>query len=96
MAASTQDISGWFDEGVRKGATHMIVVCDTFDFEDAPTYVMPGVDVRWKLSEIRGKEFTRIMEVYALHLDKAAQLAEPRAHHLELPIPRLTRIHPER
>jgi hypothetical protein len=65
----------------------MIVVCDTFDYVDAPQYVMPGVDVRWKLSEILREEFTRVMEVYALHLDKATQLAEPRARHLELPSP---------
>lgn len=31
MAAIKQDIRGWFDRGVKKEATHMIVMCDTFD-----------------------------------------------------------------
>jgi hypothetical protein len=32
MATTKEDISQWFDEGVKKGATHMLVVTDTFDY----------------------------------------------------------------
>lgn len=33
MGTTQQEISEWFDRGVKEGATHMIVVCDTFDYE---------------------------------------------------------------
>lgn len=83
MATTKQDIAGWFDEGVHKGATHMIVVCDEFDYEDSPTYVMPGEDARKRADEEGKKPMQRVMEVYALHLDKWTQLGEPRAFHYE-------------
>jgi|ERR1039458_6306432 hypothetical protein len=34
-----EDLRRWFNEGVELKATHMIVVCDTFDHEDYPVYV---------------------------------------------------------
>lgn len=42
-----EDIERWLNDA-PKGATHMIVVCDTFDYEDYPVYVMPGEDVKEK------------------------------------------------
>ena len=47
MAASRGDLKRWFEEGVEEGASHMIVVCDTFDYEDYPVFVMPN-DKFWK------------------------------------------------
>jgi hypothetical protein len=44
MAASRNDIKRWFERGVEQKATHMIVVCDTFDHEDYPVYVKQGDD----------------------------------------------------
>ena len=35
MAATRSDISQWFDRGKKLGATHMLVVCDTLDWDDA-------------------------------------------------------------
>lgn len=32
-------IRDWFQEGVHLGASHLVVVCDTFDHEDYPVYV---------------------------------------------------------
>ena len=84
MAASKQDIRDWFQRGVGGGATHMIIVCDTFDQEDYPVYVKPGEDPHEQAKDYRG-EFSRVMEVYAMHLDMEAQLAEERAFHYEAP-----------
>lgn len=38
------DIREWFLAGTELAATHLIVVCDTFDHEDYPVYVkeIPG------------------------------------------------------
>lgn len=78
MAATKSDISEWFERGAALGATHMIVVCDTFDHEDYPVFVEPEQSSRDVAAEYDGKNMQRIMEVYDLRIDKAAQLAERR------------------
>lgn len=77
MATTRAEISKWFDEGVAKGATHMIVVCDTFDYEDYPKFVMSGEDAQKQASGLGNMQ--RLMEVYNLSMDKDAQLNEHRA-----------------
>jgi len=79
MVTSREIIRGWLEEGMRQGATHMIVVCDTFDYEDYPSYVMPGEDVREEAGAYDGKNMQRIMEVYSFSQDIEAQLAQRRA-----------------
>lgn len=84
MPTTRDDIRGWLAEGKRQGATHMIVVCDTFDHGDFPVYVMPGETPRAVFAERYGpphQEWYRAMECYAYALDLDAQLAEHRARH---------------
>ncbi len=83
MAASREDIRRWFIDGKTQGATHMIVVCDTFDHEDYPVYVKPGEDVRKKTLECSEAEFSWVMEVYSLNQDMESQLNERRAFHFD-------------
>lgn len=82
MAASRDDISGWFDQGKRAGNTHMIVVCDTFDHEDYPVYAKGDEQARSQHDRHNGKNMQRVMEVYDLRLPKTVQLDEHRAMHL--------------
>jgi len=58
----------------------MIVVCDTFDHEDYPVYAATAEEcvATYKAPG----EMQRVMEVYDLAADKAAQLREARAMHL--------------
>ncbi len=77
MATTKEDISRWFDDGVEKGATHLIVVCDTFDYGDYPKYVMPGEDAKEKASNLGSMQ--SLMEVYNLSMDKDTQLKTHRA-----------------
>lgn len=77
MAATRIDIACWFDNGVEKKATHMIVVCDTFDHEDYPVFVMSGEDVREKVKKY-SENMQRVMEVYDLSMDKTEQLDQHR------------------
>jgi hypothetical protein len=72
-----QDISEWFLEGQKGGATHMIVVCDTFDHEDYPVYVMPKENVREIVKNYSGN-MQNVMEVYNLSLNKEMQLNKTR------------------
>lgn len=85
MATTKEDIRRWLWKAKEDGATHMLVVCDTFNFDDFPSYVMPGQDVHEKIKEVEKAEMQRLMECYHMSMDLEAQLAEKRAHHPELP-----------
>ena len=82
MAASRKEISDWFDEGIQDKRSHMIVVCDTFDHDDYPVYADTDDDCRERYNDLNGKNMQRVMEVYDLRQDKAAQMDESRAWHL--------------
>jgi hypothetical protein len=71
------EIAQWLTEGKEKGATHTIICCDTFDYEDYPVHVMPGQNPR------KCAEGQRVMEVYSHSLDHKSQLNEHRAFHWE-------------
>lgn len=83
MAATRQDIECWLQQGVASNSTHVVIFCDTFDWEDYPVYVQRGQDVL-KVIEEHKKEnhMDKVMEVYNLSLDIQSQLAEYRAYHL--------------
>lgn len=74
MAATRDDISGWFDEGIKQGATHLIVACDTFDWDDYPVYVMPEENAKERYEEFNGKNMQKVMEVYNLSQNKPEQI----------------------
>lgn len=75
MGTSKEEIRKWLVDGQKLGATHVLIVVDTFDYEDYPVYVMPNEDVRAKEKEY-SKDMQKVMEVYALHLDLETQLSE--------------------
>jgi len=74
------EISGWFDQGAMQGKQYMLVICDTFDHEDYPVYAATADECLAKYKA--PGEMQRVMEVYSLTSDKAAQLREVRAMHL--------------
>jgi len=74
------DIASWFKRGIAEGATHLIVVCDTFDYDDFPVFVKPGEDVRTRVAAYSNSQnMTRVMEVYNLSKDMDTQLNEHRS-----------------
>lgn len=82
MAATKSEIGSWFEAGKRENATHMIVVCDTFDHEDYPVYAHSDKHATELHEEYRKKRMQRVMEVYDLRRDKAEQLDEARTWNL--------------
>ena len=82
MAASKGMIREWLRRGKESGATHVIIVCDTWDYEDYPSYINPGESVQEKLDYYQRADMQRVMEVYDLSMDIESQLAEGRAWHL--------------
>jgi len=85
MAATRTDIKDWLEQGLKDGATHVIIVCDTFDHDDYPVYVQPGEDVREKAEEYRNKDMQKVVEVYSLTLTTPIeeQLAGLREFHYD-------------
>lgn len=80
MAASMEDLRNWFRHGAASGHRYMIVLCDTYDWEDYSKYA----DSRQGAQEIVDNpgDMTRVMEVYDLEASMETQLAEYRAWHL--------------
>lgn len=62
MTATFEDVQGWIEDGKRKGATHVISVCDTFSYDDYPVYVYEG-DVLSELKKDYSTDMQRINEV---------------------------------
>lgn len=82
MAATLQDIQGWFDRGVEHDQAYMIVVCDNYDMTDYPVYVGKDEDVHAEMKRLNKASMQRIMEVYDFSIPKATQMAEHRAWHV--------------
>lgn len=82
MAATRDDIKYWLNNAKSKNATHLIVVCDTFDWEDYPVYVSADQSVRDVYFEYHMKNMQKVMEVYDLSLDLDMQINEYRSMHL--------------
>ncbi len=80
-AAGSSTIRSWLLEAQRRGATHLIVVDDTFSYENYPVYVDASQDVRVIAQKYDGPDMQRLMEVYSLALDIEDQLKETRAFH---------------
>lgn len=72
------EISEWFDRGVADGKSYMLVICDTFDHDDYPSYFDSEADAR-KTADKPG-EMQRLMEAYDLKADKAEQMSKRRAN----------------
>ena len=83
VATKPSDIRRWLNKGKKCGATHVIVVCDTYDWEDYPVYVAPDENVRKKYAEHNGPNMQKVMEVYSLKIDIEKQLSERRSFHFD-------------
>jgi len=78
---SKQQIGEWFDRGMEQNASHMFVMCDTFCYEDYPSYTKNDQETleRYKLySDGNNNNMQTIMEVYDLRKNKTQQLNKQR------------------
>lgn len=74
MAATKDDIERWFLRGRATSKDCMIVVCDTYDWEDYPVFTTLS-DFKDKYKEFDGVNMQKIMEVYDLSKDMIEQLS---------------------
>ena len=78
-----EEIRNWLERGKKEKATHMLVVCDTFDYDDYPVYVSKREDVRKVYMERDGKNMQRVMEVYSYNKNLEKQLNESRVFNFD-------------
>lgn len=71
------EIREWLERGAKKNATHMIVVCDTYDWDDYPVFVSADENVSEAMKRYDRVNMQKIMEVYNLGMDIETQLNEP-------------------
>lgn len=74
MATTVEQIRDWLQRGLDEGATHVIIVCDTYDHSDYPVNVMPDENVRELYEYFNGNNMQRVIEVYNLNKDINEQL----------------------
>lgn len=81
MATSKEEIRSWLNAAKKNHATHLLVVCDTFEYEDYPVEVSVSEDVRKEYAKYNGQNMQTVMECYDLELSLEEQLNESRAMH---------------
>lgn len=74
MATTKEEISGWFDRGIRDKQDFMFVVVDSYDHEDYPVYCTAD-DFEKTFQSNNGKDMQHIMEIYDLHRNREEQLS---------------------
>ena len=72
LEALKRELLQWILDGKKKKATHMIDVCDTFDYDNYPVYVKKGESLEEKEKEVRAGSMQRINRV----LDLSSQETE--------------------
>ena len=64
--------------------SHVLIVCDTFDYDDYVVYVKKGEDIHSKVQYYNDfMQMRRIMEIYNYSLDINSQLNESKSWHIE-------------
>ena len=78
MTITRENIREWLEDGAEEGATHVIVICDTFSYEEYPVFVSSSEKVSDKVNSYRSKDMQTVMEVYNLSMDWDEQLKRER------------------
>lgn len=78
------EIGSWFDKGVIQGYTHLIVVEDTYEYENFPVYAKCDEDAIKLFKRSNEISLQRVTGVYDLRVGKAKQMILP--HILRPPI----------
>jgi hypothetical protein len=74
MGTTRDDIRDWYREGLHQHATHLLVVTDTYDWEDYPVYAVDDADCTRLVAEYQGWSMQRVTEVYDLRQPLDPQL----------------------
>jgi hypothetical protein len=75
---SVDGIKEWFERGVRDGKKYMLVLCDTFSWDDYPEYFDTVESARQRKNA--PGEMQKYMESYDLAAPMRDQLIKQRSH----------------
>ena len=75
--ASPIEIAEWVQDEFKRDATHVLIVTDTFDYEEYPVPVMPNEDVQVKINEFNSLPMQKVIEVYSKKYPLIYQLNTP-------------------
>lgn len=82
MTTTKEDIVKWLKMAKEEGnISYVIIVCDTYDWNDYPVNVKVGQDIEKIMKKYNGINMQKIMEIYNLDMDIEQQLSEHRAYH---------------
>lgn len=83
MATSKTDILEWIIRGQQQDKDYLIVVCDTFSYEDFPVFCSrEKVKEKYREYSCSAKNMSKVMEVYNLKEDIGTQISQPRCLNL--------------
>lgn len=74
MTATLQVIERWLQSAKEKGASHLIIAVDTYDYENYPVYVGYNEDVNEEIERVQSQSMQGIDEVYNMQMDINEQL----------------------
>ena len=80
MATTQDDIKRWLQAAKKQKAKFMMVMCDTFDWDDYPVDCMTAEEC-WEKYNNPGS-MQKVMEVYDLSKDLEKQINEGRSFNL--------------
>lgn len=82
MATSKKYLKEMLYSHKGKGYSHMVVVCDSWDYTDFIVYIKDDENLEERLKKYRGlNTMYKIMEIYNYGMDLNYQLDEYRAFH---------------
>lgn len=76
-----QQVVDGFNTGITTGATHMLIVWDTFDFDDSYNFIVfsyPNDNVHTLIENYNVPGYYRVSAVFAMHKDLEEQLTGTR------------------
>jgi len=80
MAATKNDILNWLEQAKIKKAKYMMVICDTFDWDDYPVYIMSDMECQ-ETYDYPGN-MQKVVEVYDMSIDIESQIGQRRCLNL--------------
>lgn len=69
MAATREEVENWMEEAKKRKATHLISVCDRWNYEDYPVYVLNREDLDETVESYNRKEMQSVNEVITIEYD---------------------------
>lgn len=80
MVTTKADIKRWFKHGMANNQKWMLIVCDTFNYEDYPAYAKDDSEFWDKYDHYDDNNMQKIMETYNLEKDMNEQLGYNRCY----------------